>query len=777
MTSGIGAGFGGGGSSGARFVVNFSVEGTGKSDLKEIEQGFEGISMKSLALNEALEKVGEAGMGLVEVGVSIVEGWGHAFETLLHKGGEFEQMLLRIQATGKTGEQARQMMNDAIEFTQKLPITESDAVRIMTTLATAHIDALKPMGETYEQLAKKQKTLKDLPDILGIDRMKKEGPNAVSIVGDLLASMGHLGSAYQGMAIHETMQFIETGMARSPMTFGPMIVEVRKLGHTAHTAEARLKGLQEILEKRGALGISVAAMSTLGGVMSNFKGLLDKVTVAIMEPSKPGGAMSMFVAGLMRLYESISMFFDAKTPEGAKFLSMMKDLAQTVSGALVKGMEMLGSAIKVVFGFMSDHPALVKTIALLSVVAAGVMILAGAFLVVTAAIGAAIISFSLVGETLGVAAGIVSGAAIIFAGLSAAAFVVYEAIEHNFGGILDFFQDFKLVVDAMGEAFDNWGNGVATISEETAQKLEHRGLMGVFLSVGNMIRQAQVFWEQFSDTVQARWAAVSGQFEEAWEKFSGAFGRITQAIRNVTESFAEMSGSGQDAIDDASNSGAAWGNTIGTVLYYIADVVSFLANIINDNMPSVGTLTTIGNTASFAFQSLKLMADVALIPIKTIFDTMKGIAQVGGAVMKGDYAGAKTAFEAIGERAGSRAADVANQAGKVYDAAGRLVSDEVEGPQSERYGVNGMGRRGAPTMGPPDPTAYDPTYHPSMSEAGPGLDPGRFNSGQHWVTPREPRQTVQVQSHIYLDKSKIGEAMQEYVTDTLEKQGYHPSGH
>jgi hypothetical protein len=264
--------------------------------------------MGALVGLEVLEKMNHAGESLIGFGVGIVQTMGRGFDALLHKGAEFEQMSLRIQSTGKTGAEARGLMQEALNITKQLPIAESDAVRIMTTLATAHVDALKPIGETYDQLAAKGKVMKDLPEIMGTERMKKEGPKVISVVGDMLAALGHLGSGYQGMAIHELMLFIETGAARSQNTFQAWQHEFRELGHKAKTAEDRIKGMTEILSKKGALGMSQAAMNTMGGIMSNFKSMMDTISVAVMEPTKPGGVMDKFnkgLAGLVRHHQDV----------------------------------------------------------------------------------------------------------------------------------------------------------------------------------------------------------------------------------------------------------------------------------------------------------------------------------------------------------------------------------------------------------------------------------------------------------------------------------------
>ena len=241
------------GTSGAKFVVNFSIEGTGERDLQRISGLFKGIqksttgeaggghkgiaaglgaaahhargvgesvgkakdlmegfAIKALVGLEAMEKMGEVGTHLVDFGYEILETWGRGFEMLLHKGAHLETMWLRLQtASHKTGEQAYQTMTEAVHLAQKLPFTESEIVRLLDAGAVAHIDIMKEVGETYDEIAKKGGVIADLPRVMG-EKMKTTRATMASMFADVFAKAG-VEASYRNQAMHELAVWMETG--------------------------------------------------------------------------------------------------------------------------------------------------------------------------------------------------------------------------------------------------------------------------------------------------------------------------------------------------------------------------------------------------------------------------------------------------------------------------------------------------------------------------------------------------------------------------------------
>jgi hypothetical protein len=701
----------GGGSSGAKFVVNFSVEGSGERDLekiaglfkgiqasaagsgsgKGISQGLgqasghaeelstslhktkghmEGMGVSAMVGMEAMEKMGEAGVGLIDFGVSVFETWGKAFEHLLHKGGEFESLILRIQGSGKTHGQALDMMDKALEITSQLPITEMDAARIVQTFATIHIDATERMGESYAKLAEKGKTMKGLEDIMSAEKMAKEGPKAVNVVTDMLSAMGHLGTGYQQQAIHEMMVTLETGKIMSKLTFaglGGDLEKFKKMLHSAKDPAARLVAMQEILSKRGALGLSMAAMSTWGGVMSNFKGLVDRVAFAIDEPGKKGGFLNRITMGMKELYETIADFFDKGTKEGTKFLGMLRETFGMVGGWMVEGVKILGKALKVVFTFMGDHPALVKTAAALTIVGGAVLILGGAFLTASAAIGGVILALVAMPELLLAPFALLPILPVMFvaiAGAIAMATVAYHAWEKDFGGIKTFFSNVKLVIDAVSEALDNWGDGMSATTEETAEALEKAGLAGVFLKIINVMRQVEVFYKGFIEGFGVRWEAASVKFGKAWDRLSSAFGKIMDAGIAIMSTFGMMVSTGRDAVESAGASGESWGDKLGQVAEAVASLAESAAGAIDDlinNAPAVvrwfsgwyqivleviSAMKIMAGVAGMAFNGLALVLSEVMAVASPLMDVMWGIAK---ATMYMASAQPAKAWEALSE--------------------------------------------------------------------------------------------------------------------------------
>ena len=818
------------GGSGARFVVNFSIEGSGERDLGRISNAFKGLN-KSISGNESgapvegkgimagldgglevMEKMGEAGLGLIEIGSGIVEGWGKAFEVLLHKGSEFESLILRIQGSGKTRGQAIQMMEDSLEITKQLPLTEMDAARITQTFSTIHIDATKRMGESYEELAKKQKTMKGLDEILGVDRMKKEGPKAITVVGDMLAAMGHLGTGYQTQAIHEMMVTLETGKIMSKLTFAGLGGDLEKFKHMLQKTKEpadRLLAMQEILSKRGALGLSQASMNTWGGVMSNFKGILDQVSYAILQPGQAGGLLAQLTRGAKDLYDTIAEFFDKHSEKGAKFLSMLRETFQMVGGWMTYAAQKLDGALKFVLGFMADHPTLMKFAAGMSFVVAGLLIATGVFLVASAALGGLILAFTVMPELMLAPLAILALFPPII-GLIAAAVLtgiaVWQAWEHDLGGIKTLMEDIKLVFAAVGEAFDDWHGGMASISEETAKKMEERGLMGVFLKVINIMRQAQMAYEGFVDGFSHKWEEASPKLERAWARITGTLRQVTNAVESVLVAFGLMARTGQDAVDDATSSGESFGAMIGDVANGIASIVEFGSKMFTGLLSYVPMVIegftyiyAIGLRIAGGFEFAKGAAEMmfhaieagighvmaALVPL---IDLLQGVVNAHNRLMHADFSGAAASLgDAWGSAKGDAEAyrmealkhqQLAGEAADASDAGFKKMA--TAGETADAYKFDALstyarltaGQNVGPTppaaIGPPP--AYGTWDGTNAAETKDSLDIAR-NGGQ-----RPPPTPVNQTLNLTIDGEVIGKVVHKFIADSHEQGGGFSKG-
>ncbi len=739
-----------GGTSGSKFVVNFSIEGTGEKDLQNIAKLFKNIEKSSSGsgsshgqgiaggLGEAtkhagalegglagaagamgafgvaamvgvgaIEKVAETGVGLIDVGVKILEGWGKVFEVLLHKGSEFESLILRIQGSGKTKSEAVSMMKEALEITKELPLTEMDAARITQTFSTIHVDAMKRMGESYEELNAKGQTMKGLDEILGIEKMKKEGPKAITVVGDMLSAMGHLGTGYQTQAIHEMMVTLETGKIMSKLTFaglgGDLEVFKKKL-QGAKDPAARLIAMQDILSKRGALGLSQASMTTWGGVMSNFKGIIDQFAFAILQPGEAGGLLSKLTKGMIALYDTIKEFFDMTKPEGAAFLGMLRESVGMVGGMMVFAMKKLGLVVKEIFGFMAAHPLFMKMVVGMTLLVSGLSILSGVAILATVAFVGFLAAFALLPVIVAVVQlgiGLVVAALGTLGAMLTAGIVIFKAWEANFGGIKSFFEDIGIVIDAVRESFEDWNKGITSITVETADKLKKRGLLGIFLDVINMIRQTEAFYDSFMDSFLHKWKSIAPKFEAAWAVLSGAMQRITDSVRAVLGVFLDMTGGGKKAVDEAANSGEEWGNSLARVADNIAGLAQTAAGWVDSLIGSIPQLIMsfahwyeilldIKSVFDFLVGGIRIVFDTLALGMASVMaqliptlDLMWGLVQAKDAFLRGDLQGAALAMSNATEKARQ---DHEKYENKAEDAARGVAAGFVQ----QQGGVQGL---------------------------------------------------------------------------------------
>jgi hypothetical protein len=759
---------------GVRFVVDFSIGGSGKTDLHDIAGGFKGVeegvgkaseSMSSfgehgLIATEQLERMGEAGMGLVEVGLKVFEGWGKVFEVLLEKGSEFEQMLMRIRATNKTSAEAYSMAEGAVKIAGQLPITETMATRIMQTMATAHVDGLAKIGESYEALEKKGKTFKELPSEVGKrwDEFKKTGPSAVSVFADTLAAAGQLGGAQAPMAVHELAELVETGRLGSRLRFGALTQELVKVGHGAHDAAGRLKLMMEMLEHRGALGAAQASMNTLEAQLTNIRGAVDMIVFKVMEPGKKGGLMSEWVAGIRDLSDTFRSFFDESTPEGKKFLDMLKEVVRTISGPTLEAAHALAGVMDKLFTFMGDHPGMMQFVAVLSLVAAGMAVVSGVALVAAAAVGSLIAVLVFTPEVLLVIPGaiflIVAAVAALTAAIGVGA-LAYEVWTNNLGGVRDFFEKIEIVIHAVEEAIKNWGGATTRISRETYEELKSHGLLSLFLEITHDIRVLQVEWENFTKGFEASWQATSVTFGETWTILEDIFSKVGEAIKSVMEAAFGAMGEGQNDIDAAATTGEKWGHAAGQVLQAIATFAKHVSQYVDESMGSVGDLID-------GFSNLYRGVGIAWVVVKEMFHGLKimldAVLTAAFAVAEalGYISGNGNGFKHTKEFASGVAEGVSDIGADIDQ--GQRVNDQADllAAAAKRVRATATGKRGVEQQ---DETG-------SQQDAWFAQQSGR-------ATTRQPIQFV---SHTYLsvDGKDMAHVVTKHQRQDIEVGGGHP---
>jgi len=836
-----------GGASGAKFVVNFSIEGSGESDLKRISGLFKGIQQQAGSSNgkgvaaglgdasghaealhgslgkakghmegfgatamvgmEAMEKIGEAGVALVEAGAGILEMWGKAFEVLIHKGQEFESLILRIQGSGKTRGEAIHMMDQALEITKMLPLTEMDAARIAQTFSTIHIDATKRLGESYEELNKKGKTMKGLDEIIGVEKMKKEGPKAVTVVADMLAAMGHLGTGYQTQAIHEMMVTLETGKIMSKLTFAGLGGDLEKFRHklaAARDPAARLIAMQEILSKRGALGLSQAAMTTWGGVMSNFKGIIDQFAYQILQPGKAGGLLSQLTKGMSDLYDTIKEFFDETNPKGQEFLHTLRATFSMVGGWMMRVVKEFGVVLKQVMSFFGQHPMIARFAAGLSVLAGVALIAGGAFITLSALLGGVAIALAALPEILLAPLALLGLFPPLLAAMTVGVAVVsaaWVAWDKDLGGIKTTILDVKLVIEGVMEAFEDWHGGMASISEETAAKLERRGLMGVFLKLINFARQAQMFWEGMTDGFGRRWDGILPKFSRAWDTLGTALGRIMDAVKSILGAFGLMVSTGNKAVNDAASSGERWGDRLADVaeviatvvevgtdaflkfIGYVPDMIVSFSNMYMTVLYLKAAFKEVWAVASLAFDVVKLGISNVMSTLAPLVDLVWGAVKALTALQHLDFSGAYEAA-ATGIKNANTSSKYwsearANAANAIPEDIASVAAAEKE--KGEAYGKGMDFRNNAlaayakiskgGSLAPTPPALFGPPAPPEMWDAREKADrEARLNAA---AVPNRGHQAMTQVIELKVDREVLARVVNKANEDNHKQAGGH----
>lgn len=460
----------------AKSLANLQKQGDNAG--KSMAGGLASANAQGYFLASTLERAGRQSLFFAKAFASATVG---SFTTLLHEAANLEQFIIRLQSTqGTTKKDALDIFNYTIKATTHLPITEAQLVRIATTFKQRGMDIREAFhGKTYEDIIKSGHAVEGLAGSMA--NAGKEGVGLLDLFSDLATTQGQLATEDIGKFVREFSEFMATGQTRFLRTrLDPALLH--ELNSTKANAGKAMDVIYEYLAKRNAIGVSRLSMQTFSGVITNFKGLPQRIANAVFQPGLAEGMARKFSLALAKAFETINEYFDESTEKGKRFLPELRKIFDFIGGVGIAAVNGLTKAFERMANFMIENPGLGKFLTMISSILAGLLALRGVMFLFRASL----ITIALAGKLV---AG-VTAALNISTGLLALKYAGIIAI----GGVLfAMFRRVGTVISAVHEAMTNFDpkTGIWTISRKTYEELQKGGLMGLFekmLELGMKLR-------------------------------------------------------------------------------------------------------------------------------------------------------------------------------------------------------------------------------------------------------------------------------------------------
>jgi hypothetical protein len=705
----------GSGPSGSKYVLTFEIEGKqAKSFLKEmkddlksttseagkggtgdgglagiskhLEKGKEGASGLGSALGqtamyanaalEIMEKVAGVGQTMIEVGAKGLGAYGHVIGTMMTQLSPLEGSMIRLQNVAKmTKSESMNALHIAQDLVQFTPFQENQVVGLVESLGIAKVslDAFKDaQGEAITLNTAFQKGMSRV-DETALKMAGSMNMTASTALADLAAMTGNVG---------QQMDFFISGMKRALQTGSlEMLTDqvpaaVLKAvfestgGKMRITAQKAIDNLFKYLGQQGALGASVMASTTFEGVKSNFQDLPLIFARAIGGMPGEGGFYDKVKEGFISLFSEISQGVSS-----ADFTTSLREAFAPVMEWMVKGLELLGKVVRVVLDFVKNHPGIVKFALVLGFVASAATVLAGVFLVgVVGAIMAfvAVLVVAAVAVTVFTAGIVLLATGILpllllgFGAIGLAAYAVYKAWDTNFGGIQTILSNIGTLVDAVGEAFENWGASTTEITEETAKDLQEAGLLDFFVTLMGWAKRAEVFFTELWHGLSTGADKALKHMEVPLHNLGVQLKYLWDSVKKVLVQFGVWSNVSETLVDDAGDVGFSWGDELGKVIEVIglvlawvielgAGFVDWMGEMVDAVIPWVLTMRIMWNEFELMGDMFGLVIDQVVegiqVPFKALYSALQHIVPGIKALLSGDIAGAYEHLKQVGNDA------------------------------------------------------------------------------------------------------------------------------
>jgi len=526
---------------------------------------------------QLLDNVADVGRGMMDWGIGGLETlFGMPME-LLGATQQLESGFLRMKALSQGNEEAaRAAMRASEMMVRYTPYQEHQIMGLATALKAGkvQIDAFKnaqgeaiTLGEIQANgLAKVDK------QAMLLARNMEVSP--ISVMADLAASFGQT-----GVQMDAFVRGVERALATGNVTLLrdqlPHEVLQQVFGGTGKLTKDGseiIDDMYKYLLKKNQIGMAAAASATFGGIMSNLEEMPMLLSKAIVgDPSSPDSLYAQLRDQLGTAVGSLAdIISDPEWQEGIRQgIGPIVKMIGNLTAQFAKG-------VAVVVEFLGKHPFIVKIGLALFAVASAAALFGGAMLVVGATLATAVVSvvamaasaavaavaFKLFAATMWAAVAPMLIIALKAIAIAAAVGLVVVAVAaltaglaylwYKFGGGSEVIQNTLTLFGALWEALQNWGDGVTSISEDTAFALKKGGMLGWFSKMVRWIQEGKNWWDSFSNSViyhaQRAWydtllpafKAVGRALGDLWHAgkiFAATLGLIQVETANVNNEF------------------------------------------------------------------------------------------------------------------------------------------------------------------------------------------------------------------------------------------------
>lgn len=580
--------------------INIQVQ----ADAKDLDRLIRGLN-KSLGILNDIQKQGDRSMGGLSKGLASASAQGYylgatleraghqslafakafgaatfgSFATLMHEASNLEQFIIRLQSTqGTTKRDALDIFNTTIKATANLPITEAQLVRIATTFKQRGMDIRENFrGQTYQDILKSGHAIEGLAD--GLADASKQGYGLLDIFSDLATTQGQLGTEDIGKFVREFSEFMATGQTRFLRTrLDPALLH--ELNNTKANAGKAIDVIYEYLAKRNAVGVSRLSMQTFSGIITNFKGLPQRIANAVFQPGVSEGLAAKFARELGKAFQVINLYFDEATEQGKRFLPELRKVFEFIGTIAIGAVRGLTKAFTALADFMTRNPAFAQFAAMAGMVVSGIMALKGVFFLFQGSLA-----------TIASAAGLVSGMMSMLNLQTIIGVAKFGAMAAIGTIVFAMFRKMATVISAVVEALESYDptTGLFSISDDLYGQLQESGLLGLFEKLFEFVIKIKKVFEEGLDIEKA--FPVLGQLGKFLRSLADGFNVLIDLLLTSEKDLYKvkdgmgLTGSTADTltfkIGKAAEKGAQFVETVGKMLpNALAEAVLGFANLI-----------------------------------------------------------------------------------------------------------------------------------------------------------------------------------------------------
>lgn len=587
---------------GGKYILTFSLEGSGEKQLNSIVKSFESIatqagrggaagavqeasravsklgseaivtSVKVGALFAKLEIASRAvrgierlGEGMRDVGAGILGtmvGVGQEVVTIV---GELERSIMMLKVLGSmSNAQARDVQDQVNQLVAYTPFLTQQLMGLSEALVIGNVELSNWRDETGKVITLAGEAARGFSQ-MDEATVKMAGGvkvSALSVMADFAAITNNIGDKMPTF-VRGMQRMMSTGSGR--LLLDQVNAEARTvlMGAGASqkmvgTATETIQRMYAYLQRKNAVGMAAMASSTASGIMSNLAEIPLLIYKAIggdpMDPKSPFVKIKMALAGMFSGIADI-----VNNPKWA--MSMQKSFLPVID-MFAKAFAFLGEKVAATMIFFGEHPELTAWLLKIAAVSSIILMITGAFVGFISVLGftaIGVIAFkaslamtlpAITAFFVGLKAGILpfiattAMAILPLVGLGVAVYATYRAFQRVLElspSMRKTFSGFGAMFKGLGQIILNWSGSTTKITKGTARSLQEAGMLTPFLQ---LTRGIQVTREAFSGF----WNSVKGGVADAlvWFGSLGSDGsndleKIGKEIQNSEDDWSSFS--------------------------------------------------------------------------------------------------------------------------------------------------------------------------------------------------------------------------------------------